>query len=94
MRTIGSFIDIFNASREHLSENNRHLPINAVIRRHGDFWFLESSLSPCEECDLQIEYEAFLGFWYEGLKDPSYAPSESDIMNYLSSLPNPEYECE
>ena len=94
MRTSGTFIDVFTAAREHEAENNEHLPHNAVVRKQGDVWLLESGINSCEECDIEIQYEAFLGFWYEGLKDPSYAPSEIDIHDYLSSLSYPEDECE
>lgn len=83
MRTTGTFLDIFNAAREHEAENHEHLPHNAVVRRAGSKWMLDSGLDSSEDCDLEISYEAFLGYWYEGLIDPLYSPSESDIENYI-----------
>lgn len=84
MRISGTFIDIFNAAREHEAENHKHLPHNPVVRRVGNMWAIDSGLDPAEDCDLEISYEAFLGYWYEGLIDPLYSPSESDIENYIS----------
>ena len=84
MRTSGTFKDVFEAVREHESENNKHLPHNPVVRREGSIWVLDSGLTPTEDCDLEISYEAFLGYWSEGLNDASYTPSEADIESYLS----------
>lgn len=84
MRTTGTFLDIFNAAREHESENQEHLPYNAVVRRSGSKWMLDSGLDSSEGCDLEISYEAFLGYWYDGLNDLAYTPGEADIENYIS----------
>lgn len=84
MRTVGRFIDVYNAVRE-LMEDNTHAQHDPVIRREGDRWMLESRLTPSSDADIEIPIESFVSWWYESLKR-SEQPTEQEISEYISQV--------
>lgn len=102
MRTVGTFQDVYTAAkgyvratteelfvygRDLLSANRR--PMNAVVRREGDRWMLESGLNSGENADFEVTLEAFDSWFFEGyMGDDSYAPSESDIDDFVKAHAN------
>ena len=86
MRTQGDFNKIYTAAREYLYESADDCPMNPVIRLEGDIWMLESELEPANDnCVFETTLDAFQNWWYEGMKDTQYIPSEIDIADFLAA---------
>jgi hypothetical protein len=84
MRTVGKFIDVYNAVRE-LMEDSTHSPRDPVIRREGDQWMLESKLTPSPDAEIEIPMESFVSWWYESLRRGEQ-PTEQAISEYISQV--------
>jgi len=83
MRTTGNFTDIYLAARDYsmITENDK--PLNAVIRKEGDLWMLESGLEPTDG-DFEISLDHFDTYFWESYRDPEYTPSETDINDFMN----------
>lgn len=82
MRTSGTFLDVYRAAA---SDSDSDLPINPVIRREGDTWMLESALNPTDG-DIEVTLEEFCSYWYEGMMDSYYLPSDQDVAEWVSLI--------
>jgi len=82
MRTQGDFSLIFEAAAEHTEEEIDTTPHDAVVRKEGDIWMIESSIEPASDnCTLEVTLEVFQEHWQLMIGDGS-TPTERDILDF------------
>ena len=88
MRTVGTFRDVYTAAKGYVKATTEEIrPMDAVVRREGARWMLESGLDSGENADFEVTLVAFDNWFFDSYmdSDDSYAPSESDIDDFVKA---------
>lgn len=80
-RTQGTFQKIYEAAREFMADGHGK-PMDAVVRSCDGHWMLESGMDSADGCDFEISLDDFISYWWEGLNDPDWTPSEESISEF------------
>lgn len=90
MRTVGTFQDVYTAAQSHyINEDDVYggRPMDAVIRKEGEKWMLESAIEKeNEDCSFSCSLEDFDNYWYELYKDIFYLPSDSEVADFVEIM--------
>jgi len=92
MRTAGTFQEVYAAAKAYVNETAEDgCPMDAVVRREGERWMLESGLNSAEDADFEVSLEVFDSWFWEGYKS-DYVPSDEDIADFVKQhTPDEEY---
>lgn len=84
-RTQGTFQKIYDAAREFMADGHG-MPHDPVIRKcENGTWMLESGMESAEGCDFEISLDDFISYWWEGLNDPDWTPTEESISEFTNN---------
>jgi len=84
MRTQGTFSDVYEAARDYylaVAEDGK--PMDAVVRRVGDVWMLESGIHPEPEANFELSLDHFDMYWSESYRDDGYIPTPRDATEFM-----------
>lgn len=84
-RTQGTFQQVYEAAREFIADGHGK-PYDPVVRKCGDTWMLESKMNDADGCAFEIDLDNFTSYWWEGLNDPDWVPSEYDISEFVTNF--------
>jgi hypothetical protein len=83
-RTQGTFQQVYEAAREFMADGHGK-PLDPVVRVEGETWMLESRMNSAEGCSFEISLDDFVSYWWEGLNDPEWTPSQFDIDEFIAN---------
>ena len=87
MRVSGSFSKVFEGAREFMADSSDK-PMDPKVKydSDSDVWMIESGYDSNPENGVVVDFDDFCAYWYEGINDVDYMPTESDITDYLKMM--------
>lgn len=82
-RTQGTFHNVYEAARKFMIDGYGK-PHDPVVRLNGITWMLESGMNSADWCTFEVGLDDFTSYWWEGLNDIEFIPSQSDIDNFVN----------
>lgn len=61
-------------------------PMDAVVRRIGNEWAIESGIFPEADADIECDLDSFDAWFYESYSDPDFVPDDNDVKEFVYSL--------
>ena len=86
MRTVGDFLDVYEAARAYYLGLEEGCPLNPVVRQEGQKWILESDLEPGHYPSFETDLDTFHEFFYNTYNNPEYVPTKRDLSDFITMV--------
>lgn len=87
-RTQGTFQQVYEAAREFMADGHGR-PHDPVVRYNesANTWALESRMTSIEDelWGFEISLDDFISYWWEGLNDPEWTPTDESISEFVNA---------